>query len=182
VCDWSPDGKTVLADNENDRTNRSEIWQLSIDPSLSEKSAAHKIVGDPNYDLWQAHVSRDGRWIVFEGLRSLPTIYTIPVGGGPWIQITDGKQSAFKPRWSPDGKTIYFLSWRKGFSNLWGVHFDPVKRRPLGEPFQVTSFETPTLMIPSHLPTVEFSLTDGRLLLPVAQTSGNIWILDNVHR
>ena len=98
------------------------------------------------------------------------------------IRITDVRQWADKPRWSPDGKTIYFLSDRRGFFNVWGVHFDPVKGRPQGEPFQVTSFETPTLMIPKNAAAVEVSLTDDRLVLPIVQTSGNIWILDNVDR
>jgi hypothetical protein len=62
------------------------------------------------------------------------------------------------------------------------VHFDPVKGRPEGEPFQITSFETPALMIPRQISLVDFSLTEGRLMLPLAQTSGNIWTLDNVDR
>ena len=65
---------------------------------------------------------------------------------------------------------------------MWGIHFDAVKGRPQGEPFQVTSWETPTLMIPKDIPAFDISLTDDRLVLPLAQTSGNIWILDNVDR
>jgi hypothetical protein len=55
-----------------------------------------------------------------------------------------------------------------------------VKGEPQGKPFQVTSLETPALMIPKNIDPVDFSLADGRLVLPLAQTSGNIWILDNV--
>ena len=178
---------SVLVSQENDQTHREEIWQLSINPSLSGESSARRIAGDPNYDFWQPHISRDGRWIVFEGTRKLlhrpdSTLFAMAAAGGPWIQITDGKQWDDKPRWSPDGKTIYFLSYHRGFFNVWGVHFDPVKGRPKGEPFQITSFETPALMIPMYIALVDFSLTEGRLMLPLAQTSGNIWTLDNVDR
>ncbi len=184
VYDWSPDGKSLLV--SNNQTDRPEIWQLSIDPAKSGESSARRIAADPNYSLWQPHISRDGRWMVFEATSHLPDrdsiIYVMPAAGGEWIQITDGKQWDDKPRWSPDGKTVYFLSGRKGFFNLWGVHFDPVKGRLQGEPVQVTTFETPALMIPRNISPVDISLTDRLVVLPLAQTSGNIWILDNVDR
>jgi serine/threonine protein kinase/Tol biopolymer transport system component len=183
VQDWSPDGKSVLAFDLADHG----IWQFLVDPPLPGKFSARRILADPNYDLYQPHFSPDGKWIVFLAAKHLPdgtdpTLYAVRATGGPWIPITDGKQLDDKPRWSPGGKTIYFLSYHRGFFNLWGVYFDPVKGRPRGEPFQVTSFETPTLMIPRHIVPVEISLTDRRLALPLAQTSGNIWILDNVDK
>ena len=182
VFDWSPDGRSVLVSRYDD-SSPSSIWQIFVDPSLSWKSPAREIISDPNFDLYQPHFSPDSRWIAFNAVNSLTsTIYAIPAAGGPWIRITDGKQWDDKPRWSPDGKTIYFLSQRKGFLNVSGVHFDPVKGRSQGEPFQVTSLETPALMIPKDMSTLDFSLADGRLVLPLAQTSGNIWILDNVDR
>jgi Tol biopolymer transport system component len=182
VSDWSPDGKSVLLTGGEDL----QIWQLPVDPS-SGQSAARKIITDSNYELYQAHFSPNGRWIVFNVVKHLSPVgdsilYAMPSTGGPWIQITDGKQWDDKPRWSPEGKTIYFLSERKGFFNLWGAHFDPVKGKRQGEPFQVTSFETPTLMIPKDIPPVEISLSERRIALPLAQSSGNIWILDNVDR
>jgi Tol biopolymer transport system component len=181
VYDWSPDGKFLLLTGGEDQ----QIWQLPVDPSSLGQSAARKIIADLNSELFQAHFSSDGKWIVFGAIKNVPhrtaaTVYVMPSKGGPWIPITDGKQWDDKSRWSPDGKTIYFLSERRGFFNLWGAHFDPVKGRPQGEPFQVTSFETSTLMIPKDIPPVDISLTDRRLALPLAQTSGNIWILDNV--
>jgi dipeptidyl aminopeptidase/acylaminoacyl peptidase len=183
LYDWSPDGKSMLLTDASDR----QIWQLPVDSCLSGKSSARKIIADPKYELYQPHFSPDGSWIVFEAIKYLPhrtdsTLYVIPARGGRWIQITDGKQWDDKPRWSSDGKTIYFLSERKGFFNLWGVHFDPVNGRPHGQSFQVTSFETPTLMIPRPIAPVEISLTDRRLSLPLAQSSGNIWIMDNVDK
>jgi len=182
VFDWSPDGKSVLVTRYNNPSP--SIWQIFVDRSLSGKSTAREIISDPNYALYQAHFSPDGKWIVVNAVKNLWTsnIYAIPVAGGSWIRITDGKKWDDKPRWSPDGKTIYFLSERKGFFNVWGVRFDPIKGEPQGKPFQVTSLETPALMIPKNIDPLNFSLADGRLVLPIAQTSGNIWILDNVDR
>ena len=39
----------------------------------------------------------------------------MPAQGGPWTPITDGVTgSDDKPRWAPDGPTIYFISNRDG--------------------------------------------------------------------
>jgi len=111
------------------------------------------------------------------------TIYVTPAtGGGPWTQITEGKHWDDKPRWSPDGRIIYYVSERKGFFNVWGIHFDPAKGKPKGEPFQVTTFNNPRLMVADVLPTVGLSLTEDKLIVTVAQVSGSIWVLDNVDR
>jgi Tol biopolymer transport system component/DNA-binding winged helix-turn-helix (wHTH) protein len=188
VYDWSPDGTSVVVSQGNDKTGRAEIWQVPVSSSDRTQLTPRKILSDPNYDLWQPHFSRDGRWIVFEATRKLPeraesTLYVVPVRGGPWVPITDGKQWDDKPRWSPDGKAIYFLSDRAGFYNIWGIRFDPATGRPLGEPFRVTSYDSPSLRMTGRgTPITEFSLTENRLFLPLEQSSGNIWILDNVDR
>jgi Tol biopolymer transport system component len=185
VYDWSPDSKSLLFSRGSDG-GRSEIWQAPVSGDASS-GTARKITSDPNYHLYQPHMSRDGRWIAFNATRELPqrsdsTIYVVPAAGGPWIRVTDGKQPDDKPRWSPDGKILYFLSDRAGFFNVWGIRFDPAKGKPLGEPFRVTSFDSPTSMIPRRAALVQISLTEDRLVLPIAQASGNIWVLDNVDR
>jgi Tol biopolymer transport system component/DNA-binding winged helix-turn-helix (wHTH) protein len=184
VFDWSSDGNSVLVSRWDTPASRTSIWQLFVDSSSGGKLPAREITSDPNCELYQPHFSPDGKWIVFEAVKDLlnSTLYAIPTAGGRWIQITNGKQWDDKPRWSPDGRTVYYLSERKGFYNVWGIHFDPAKGAPQGEAFQVTSFESPSLMIPKHIAQVDFSLASGRLVLPLAQASGNIWILDNVDR
>jgi hypothetical protein len=85
-----------------------------------------------------------------------------------------------KPRWSPDGKAIYFLSGRSSCFNVWGIHFDPSTGKPLGEPFPVTAFESPGLMVPRSIADVELSLNQDKLVLTMQELSGSIWVLDNV--
>ena len=45
-------------------------------------------------------------------------LYVVPVSGGPWTRITDNNHWDDKPRWSPDGRTVYFVSRRGGFFNV----------------------------------------------------------------
>ena len=185
VFDWCSDGKDILVTQQNLETQREEAWRLTLADAPHAESEARKIISDPAYDIWQPHLSPDGRWVLFQAARALPqrlesTLYLISATGGPWLNITDGKQWDDKPRWSPDGKTIYFLSRRDGFFNVWGIRFDPVHGKPLAKPFRVTTFEGPRLMVPQQIPPVALSLTRDRLVLTTSEVSGSIWVLDSV--
>ena len=186
VWDWSRDGKELLVSHSGTETHRPEVWLLRIAAAPHADAAARRIISDPAYNVYQSHFSPDGRWIVFDAIRNLDqavesTLHVIPATGGPWIQITDGKYWDDKPRWAPDGKTIYFISGRGGFFNVWGIHFDPSKGEPVGEPFQVTTFANPSLTIPQQLiEGIGLSLSQNKLVLTVQDVSGSIWVLDNV--
>jgi Tol biopolymer transport system component/DNA-binding winged helix-turn-helix (wHTH) protein len=188
VFDWSRDGKSLLLSWDNPEGHQSEIWEMPATGSDAEAKARKLIACDTKTQLWQSRYSPDGRWILFEAELNKSNghqskIYVTPAdGGGQWTQITEGKHWDDKPRWSPDGRIIYYVSERKGFFNVWGIHFDSVKGKPEGEPFQVTTFDNPKLMVADVMPTVGLSLTEDKLIVTVAQRSGSIWLLDNVDR
>ena len=73
-------------------------------------------------------VSPDGRSIVFDLLGDL---YTLPVSGGTATRITSGSGFDGQPRWSPDGKSIVFVSDRSGSENLWLTDADGARQRAL---------------------------------------------------
>jgi Tol biopolymer transport system component/imidazolonepropionase-like amidohydrolase len=66
-------------------------------------------------------VSPDGQRIVFDLLGDL---YTIPMAGGKATRLTSGMAWDAMPRWSPDGRSIAFISDRDGSDNLWLVGAD----------------------------------------------------------
>lgn len=66
-------------------------------------------------------VSPDGRTIVFDVLGDL---YTLPSEGGAATRLVGGLSFDSQPVYSPDGKTIAFLSDRSGVENLWLVNAD----------------------------------------------------------
>jgi Tol biopolymer transport system component len=188
IFDWSRQSNSLLISQTNQDTGRSEIAVLPLVDTPRGNAVARSLLSDAAYDLYQARFSPDERWIVFEAIPeghqqpSASAIYVSPASGGSWIRITDGKRWDDKPHWSPDGKMIYFLSARSGFFNVWAIRFDPVRGKPLGDPFPVTALDGPSQMVPKFIPTIALSLTQDRLVLTVAQDSGNIWVLDNVDR
>jgi Tol biopolymer transport system component len=63
-------------------------------------------------------VSPDGRWVVFDMLAHL---YRVPVSGGEAECLTQSSGIAlnYDPRFSPDGRSIAFISDRNGQNSLW---------------------------------------------------------------
>jgi len=188
VWDWSPDDRWILISQGNSDTRRAELWLLPLAARPQAEVASRRISGSPFYHLFQGQFSPDGRWIAFEGIRTPPnpnvdsSIYVMPAVGGPWTRLSEGQRWDDKPRWSPDGKIIYFISGRSGFFNVWGVHFDATRGKAVGKPFRVTTFENPALMLPNDPTSLDLTLTPDQLVLTMEERSGSIWVLDNVER
>src|SRR5256712_7536404 len=73
-------------------------------------------------------VSPDGKWIAYiqtsvdlEADRKAAHIWLIATAGGEARQLTQGEGSDSRPRWSPDGQSIAFISTRGGKSQIWVI-------------------------------------------------------------
>ncbi|NIK60502.1 amidohydrolase family protein [Kribbella shirazensis] len=66
-------------------------------------------------------VSPDGAWLAFD---LVTAIWVTPAAGGVARRLTDDLQDATRPRWSPDGRTIVFQSYRDGNFHLWSIRPD----------------------------------------------------------
>jgi Tol biopolymer transport system component/DNA-binding winged helix-turn-helix (wHTH) protein len=183
--DWSRDGKWILGGADH-QPERYAIYLFPIAAAPQAETQRRLITSHPEMNLWQAHFSPDQKWISFNAKNAneagISTIYVIPASGGEWKRITEAKYIDDKPRWSPDGRRIYFVSNRTGFFNVWGIDFDPASGQPRGEPFRVTNFESPSQMILPEVSVMEMALTADRIVLPIMEVSGGIWILENVGR
>lgn len=91
------------------------------------------VILDPGPDQIQApRISPDQKWVAFEMQRRTslrPQIYVAPFEGlkpvpqDKWILIAPGEAMESAPEWSPDSRTIYFLSERDGHRCLWAIGF-----------------------------------------------------------
>jgi Tol biopolymer transport system component len=139
------------------------------------------------WNLYQAHFSSDDRWIVFlantgpatgqifaaraKGLEEIPS--------SDWLPVTDGKHKVDKPRFSPDGKLIYFTLDHEASRSIHAVRFDPESGRPIGEPFLVIDFPDPRLsMAHVNLGPLEISVAQDKLVTVLAEANLNIWMAD----
>ena len=76
-----------------------------------------KISFTTNKGTWiSLDVSPDGKTIVFD---LMGDIYSIPISGGTATQITKGLAYDVHPRFSPDGKSLLFISDKSGSDNIW---------------------------------------------------------------
>ena len=129
---WSPDGK-LLAFSSNrsapdpDRTYNSDIWVVAADNS---DKGAHltQVTTNPGSDqspTW----SPDGKWIAYvtqldPHLFDYAThhLAVAPVSGGPARVLTQAfDRHVSSPRFSPDGKSIYFIADDDGTQNLYRI-------------------------------------------------------------
>jgi serine/threonine protein kinase len=183
--DWSADGTSILG-LRSEPPGPVTIWLLPIAAAPKAETRGRVLASKPDYDLWQSRFSPDERWICFVAVpvkdMVVHTLFVMPAPGGEWRQITTGKYHDDKPRWSPDGKTLYFMSNRTGFFNLWGIRFDPDQGKPVGEPFLIKAFESPGQHVLQSIGQMELALSEHRFVLPLTQVSGNVWVLENVDR
>jgi Tol biopolymer transport system component len=181
---WSRDGM-LLGSCRLNPTDSMSVCSLRVQPGAVE-AAVERLARDATKNLWVPRLSPDRRWVTFVAVDvaggSGSRVHVVPIDGGPWSAITDGSSFDDKPRWSPDGRTIYFVSSRDGWLNVWGRRFDAATGRPEGESFQVTSFAGQERIMASQMSRLEFGVTDDRLYLPLTETLANIWVLDQVDR
>jgi TolB protein len=114
--EYSPDGKYIYFNST--RSGLMQLWRMLPDGSRQEQLTFDK------YNNWFPHISPDGKWIAFLSfsadipaddhpfykqiyLRLMPTS-----GGDPKViaYVYGGQATINTPSWSPDSKTIAFVS------------------------------------------------------------------------
>lgn len=187
ASDWSKDGQAILGAC---RFSQSERYSTCLVPvsngDQGADPAVRVIASDPKRNLYNQRFSPDQRWITFLAhdllYASTSTIYVTSTAGGPWQAITDGGWFDDKPRWSPDGRIVYFVSNRSGIANIWGRRLDTSTGTPIGEPFPVTSFRSAQFQLTPRTVQMDIAITATHLLLPMSESRSDIWMLGQVDR
>jgi serine/threonine protein kinase len=187
---WSSDGTRILFDGG--LGSRSNITVADLTNGDKATFLSH-----PQYNLYQSNFSPDGRWVAFFALidSQHSRLYIAPFHPAPmpssgaspaeWISVSTGQFWDDKPRWSPDGNLLYFISSRDGFLCLWAQPLDPVSKRPAGPPFGVSHFhDAGRSMMNVSMSTLEPSVARDQVTLNLGEVTGNIWLgtLEHVAR
>ena len=108
--------------------------------STAQDAAKHAMAFDDliaMHRVVEAELSPDGKWVAYtmatpdmDANRNASNLWMAPVAGGDAIQLTrTGKDSS--PHWSPDGRSIAFLSARSGDSQVYLLSMDGGEAHPL---------------------------------------------------
>ena len=103
-------------------------FQLSIIPTVV--SAQRKAITFEDYIALKAvsdpQLSPDGKWVAYtvstpslHDNRNVARVWVADVATGKARPLTNGPGSDRQPRWSPDGKTLAFISTREGGAQVW---------------------------------------------------------------
>ena len=115
--DWSPHRGLVGSYLDTQTEVASLVVWPSTNPDADKPDQV--LVSSPKTGFWQAQVSPNGRWVSFVAIREArPGVLEMgvaPADGSRaehWIRIAADHTWPDKPRWAPDGRTLYFLSRR----------------------------------------------------------------------
>lgn len=124
----SKDGKSVLC-SRSTKSGESEIWMINVETGVEQL-----ILSQPKKTFVSPQISPDGQWIVCVGIgaqssflqRGNLDVFAVKVDGTMLTQLTYHPGHDTSPMWSPDGKSVYFLSQRgtvDGKYNVWKMDF-----------------------------------------------------------
>jgi hypothetical protein len=172
---WFEDGRSFFFTG----SVRSKIMLMDIHSSVPRVvlDAGSSSVGNADWSPANQHllftVLRDG------GRKKIFAVRfpgAISQSAGDWIPVTSESEWSDRPRWSGDGKTVFYLSHRDGFSCVWGQHFNPVLGKVTGPPFAVTHYHNPRIS-PDRVKQSSFAtaVSGDSVFLNLGEVTQSIW-------
>jgi Tol biopolymer transport system component len=140
------------------------------------------------FSLFHATLTQDGRWITFVALDGQASPLRLEVLIAPfqrdappkesdWIRVVSDQHWNDKPRWSPDGNRIYFVSDRDGFTCLWTQPLEPETKRAVGPPlplYHIHQVRRSILNVGYGL--MDISVAPDKIVFNLGEITGNIWM------
>jgi WD40-like Beta Propeller Repeat len=174
VSDWRPDGERVIGE-----CGLVSGGICELDPRTKNP---HLLLSDPQGgQLLYPSFSWDGKWVVFMLRRGGRTgIVVTPVhqdgtlaGEGQWVRISTEGVNGSRPRFAPDGSSIYYLNVDDliggGAETVIRQKLDPISKKPAGEPMPLASvrFSGPGVSL--------IAVSRDRIFFNTSEVHSNVW-------
>jgi Tol biopolymer transport system component len=135
--EWAPDGRKIAYTTERilspyGRNLTASLWL--VDVGTGERKRIYE--GDAAEAVWSPSGRRIAFWAADRGQRD---IRTVDAEGRDLRAVTQDVPADWGPFWSPDGRSLFFLSDRGGGPDLWRVAIDEGTGRVRGDPEPVTT-------------------------------------------
>jgi Tol biopolymer transport system component len=177
---WGADGESVLASLAFEAPDQKTAYAIAQMPIGSSDHKAPVIAANNQFQLWQSTVSYDRKWMAFVASpldNKFCSLMAMPAAGGQWKAITDQLGWDDKPRWSPDGRTIYFLSRRSGEFELWSLPFNAQAGTAAGTPRQLTHLSDPKRHILREVGQLELAISASQLAVPIEELDSRLVVV-----
>jgi len=127
---WTKDGRDlVFVSNREIAHGTGDLVRMAVDGGDAPRLVQHEETS------WHARpdTSPDGTRFVYSSYlgRQWQQLWLLPVAGGYPFPLTYGDWDNTNPRWSPDGRTVAFISNRDGNTALWLIDARSGEERPL---------------------------------------------------
>jgi len=176
--DWFPDGRRVIGEcaPTGFGLQGAMFGICDLDPATG---MVRRLLKAPQgAELLSPSLSWDGQWVSFMLRRSGRTVIcATPVrpddtvaSEADCLQISPEDGDASRPRFSPDGSTIYYELKRGGILILVKQKLDPATKRPLEKPLQLAQVETS-----GNVQNI-VAVTRDRVFFNTNEIRSNIWM------
>ncbi|WP_323846154.1 amidohydrolase family protein [Microbulbifer magnicolonia] len=155
--------ESPAAEANLDKKKQAESWNVNKPPYEFKP-----ILLDTSETTWSnLDISPDGRTIIFD---MLGDIYEMPIAGGEAKALTNEIAWNMQPRFSPDGKSIVFVSDRDGADNIWVMERNGDNLR------QLTKEKENLLHSPNWSPDGQYLVARKGFMSGRSIAAGEIWM------
>lgn len=132
-------------------------------------------------------ISGDDRWLAFNVASAsgnmelgVARVGAQPAGEKDWVVMAEDDRYLESPRWSPDGRVLYWLAMKNGRCAIWARRFDPETGAAIGETVEVFHPREPNVQLNVPRANGVVDVAPDRLVFYRAEVRGNVYSLETL--